>query len=230
MESEDELSAARIAIIGAGDIGAILGSKWVDAGRRVTFGVRDPGSDKAAALRARLGARAEFTSVSEALADAEVILLAVTGAAVAQVASDYGSQLEGRIVIDATNQLVKGRTEATGNWGDRPTLNSVAVVREHAPGARVYRAFNSYAWEIFADPVFGDRRADLFYCGPAGPSQQVVEELIEDVGLRPVRVGDLDRAEEVDNVLALWASLAIFAGKGRANVAFTLLERRATED
>jgi 8-hydroxy-5-deazaflavin:NADPH oxidoreductase len=49
--------------------------------------------------------------------------------------------------------------------------------------------------------------------------------LIADIGLRPVRVGDLDRVEAVDNVLELWASLAMFEGKGRASVAFAMLER-----
>jgi 8-hydroxy-5-deazaflavin:NADPH oxidoreductase len=219
------MPAVRIAIVGAGDIGSTLGSKWIDAGHQVTFGVRDPGSDKVASLHARLGEYTEITSVNEALTGADVVLLAVTGSAVAQVASDYGQHLNNRIVIDATNQLVKGRTEAAGNWEERATLNSIAVVREHAPGASIYRAFNSYAWEVFADPVFGDRRADLFYCGPADEGQEVVEGLITDVGLRPVRIGDLDRAEDVDSVLALWASLAIFGGKGRANVAFTTLKR-----
>jgi len=125
----------RIAIIGAGDIGSTLGSKWIDAGHQVTFGVRDPGSAKAASLRARLGERAGITSVGEALAGADVVLLAVTGSAVAQVAEDYGQHLDNRVVIDATNQLVKGRTEAAGNWGERATLNSTAVLREHAPDA-----------------------------------------------------------------------------------------------
>jgi 8-hydroxy-5-deazaflavin:NADPH oxidoreductase len=120
---------------------------------------------------------------------------------------------------------VTGQAEATGEWGERHTLNSVGAVREHAPGAAVYRAFNSYAWDIFADPEFGDRRADLFYCGPDGDGRAVVEQLIADVGLRPVRVGGLDRVQAVDSVLELWASLAMFEGKGRANVAFTMLER-----
>jgi predicted dinucleotide-binding enzyme len=65
----------------------------------------------------------------------------------------------------------------------------------------------------------------MFYCGPVGDSQQVVGRLIADVGLRPVWVGDLDRVEAVDNLLELWAALAMFQGKGRANVAFTMLER-----
>lgn len=219
------MPVTRIAVVGAGDIGATLGGKWIAAGHQVVFGVRNPDSGKVTALRQRLGGHIEVATVAEAITGSDVVLLAVSGAAMAQVASDYGQQLDGRIVIDATNQLVKGRTEATGEWGERTTLNSVAVVRKHAPDARVYRAFNSYAWEVFADPVFGGRPAALFYCGPKGDGQTALEQLITEIGLHPVRVGDLDQAETVDNILALWASLAIFEGKGRASVAFTILER-----
>jgi hypothetical protein len=219
------MSVMRIAILGAGDIGATLGGKWITAGHRVVFGVRNPDSGKVAVLRQRLGDHIKVDTIAEALASSDVVLLAVTGASVAQVASDYGQWLDGRTVIDATNQLVKGRTEAAGEWGERTTLNSVAVLRKHAPNARIYRAFNSYAWEVFADPVFGGQRAGLFYCGPEGDGQMALEQLIAEIGLRPVRVGDLDQVDAVDNILALWASLAIFEGKGRASVAFTVLER-----
>ena len=220
-----EMSAQRIAILGAGDVAGTLGSKWLATGHQVVFGVRNPDSENVAALRARLGDQAEVDTIAGALSGSDVVLIAISGGAVAELVSDHGQQLDGRIVIDATNQRVKGQAEATGEWGERHALNSVGVVREHAPGAAVYRAFNSYAWEVFANPVFGDRRADLFYCGPEGDGRVIVEQLIGDVGLRPVRVGDLDRVEAVDNVLELWASLAMFEGKGRASVAFAMLDR-----
>ena len=217
--------AQRIALIGAGNIGATLGEKWAAAGHRLVYGVRNPQSATVTELRARLGDDVELTSIAEALADADVVLLAVTGSAVTELVAEYGHLLDGRVVIDATNQRVKGQAEATGEWGERVTLNSVEVLRKHAPGATVFRAFNHYSWEIFADAVFGDRRADLFYCGPSGDADKVVEELIDAVGVRPVRIGDLDQSEAVDNILALWAALAMFQGKGREKVAFAMLER-----
>ncbi|MBU3064561.1 NAD(P)-binding domain-containing protein [Nocardia sp. NEAU-G5] len=217
------MSAGRIAIIGAGNIGATLGGKWIAAGHSVLFGVRDPESSNVAVVRERLG-DAEIATISEALRDADVVLLAVTGAAVEQVVADYGKLLDRRIVIDATNQLVKGAAEATGEWGERKTLNSFDIIQKQAPDAALYRAFNGYGWEVFAEPVFGDRRADLFYCGPA-ENQVLVEQLITEVGLRPVRVGGTEEVETVDSTLALWAALAVFEGKGRANVAFGVLER-----
>lgn len=47
---------------------------------------------------------------------------------------------------------------------------------------------------MFADP--GARWRDLFWCGPKDAG---VEQLIANVGLRPVRVGDID-AIDVDGV------------------------------
>lgn len=38
-----------------------------------------------------------------------------------------------------------------------------------APEAAVYRAFNIFGFENFADPVFGGIHADLFYAFCAGP-------------------------------------------------------------
>jgi predicted dinucleotide-binding enzyme len=105
------------------------------------------------------------------------------------------------------------------------TLNSLSTLQAHAPHAQVYRAFNSCAWEAFADPIYQGVQADLFYCGPQGEKQAIIEQLIADIGLHPVNLGGLDQIEVVDNVLQLWASLALFQGWGRNNVAFKVLTR-----
>src|SRR5579864_1295027 len=77
------------------------------------------------------------------------------------------------VVIDATN-----------NVGGHGPLNSRGAVAEVAPGASYYRAFNTLGWESFATPTFaGGERADLFYAGPDGPSRDLVEQLVADVGL-----------------------------------------------
>jgi 8-hydroxy-5-deazaflavin:NADPH oxidoreductase len=53
----------------------------------------------------------------------------------------------------------------------------------------------------------------------------VVEQLIADVGLNPVHLGGLEQLETTDNLLALWAALAMFQGKGRDRTAFKMLNR-----
>lgn len=215
----------RIAILGAGDVGATIGRKWADAGHSVAYGVRDTSSERAQRLRQDLGDQVRVGSASEALDGCSVTLLAVSGSAVADVVAANAAGLAGTIVIDATNQRVKGQAEATGEWGEKTTLNSHAVVAAHVPDAEYYRAFSSYSWEVLADPQFGAVAADMFFCGADGDSLPVVSGLITDVGLNPVYLGGLEQLETADNMLALWAALAMFQGKGRDRIAFKMLSR-----
>jgi 8-hydroxy-5-deazaflavin:NADPH oxidoreductase len=83
--------------------------------------------------------------------------------------------------------------------------------------------FNTYGWENFADPFYQGVPGDLFYCGPAGESQTVVEQLISEVGLRPVRVGDADQADLVDSLLRFWFTLS--HSQGTRHLALKLLTR-----
>jgi 8-hydroxy-5-deazaflavin:NADPH oxidoreductase len=206
------MAAIRIAVLGAGNIGGTLGRKWARAGHAVTFGVTDPAGAKAQAVLADLGNLAQISTVADALAGAEVVLVAVPGTAVDALVQANADQLDGKIVIDAANRLSGG------------PANSLATFQRLTPNARVYRAFNTLGWENFAHPMFDGIEADLFYCGPDGESRQVVERLIEDVGLRPIRLGDTDQVDLVDAMLRVWFALAVGQGMGR-QMAFKVLTR-----
>ena len=132
----------------------------------------------------------QTVSIADAIAHAEVVLLSVPGGAVPELLAEHGGALAGRIVIDATNDV----------GGERL---SHPEAYEHAPDARFVRAFNSLGYELFAEPSIGGSVADLFWCGP-----EDAEALLADVGLRPVRVGDIDAVEVVDGVGRLWLTLS----------------------
>jgi len=186
----------KIGVIGAGKIGGTIGGKWEAAGHEVTYGLRDPSKRK--------GAR----TIDQALSGAEAVLLAVPGAAVQQFVGDHAERLDGKVVVDATN-----------NFG-AASMNSWSQLASAAPQAKFYRAFNSLGWDIYANPVVGGQQADLFYAGPEGASKQVVEKLISDVGLRPIWVGGPDQVDTVDGVLRLWYMLS---GKRGRRIAFKLI-------
>jgi predicted dinucleotide-binding enzyme len=219
------MSSLRIAILGAGDIGGTLGRKWAKAGHRIAFGVKNPSSERAQSLREELGDQIFIGSPAEALASSDIVLLAVPGSATEEIIVTHAQLLDHKIIIDATNQITKGKSEATKQWQGRGSLNSLSTLQAHASHAQIYRAFNSYAWEAFADPIYQGVQADLFYCGPDGDALTMVEQLIAEIGLRPVRLGDVDQIEVVDNVLQLWATLALFQGMGRDKVALKVLTR-----
>ena len=71
------MNELRIAVLGAGNIGGTLGRKWAAAGHKVSFGVTNPDSERAQALRAELGTRVTIGSVTDALTDNDVVVTAI---------------------------------------------------------------------------------------------------------------------------------------------------------
>jgi predicted dinucleotide-binding enzyme len=201
-----------IAVIGAGHIGGTLARKWAKKGHRVTLGVRDPSKTEVEQLLTEMGSGARATSVADAIGGAEAVLFAVPGRSMSETVSSIGYTLNGKVVIDATNNIGAG------------SFNSVATLTSAAPQAHVYRAFNIYGWENFEKPDFDGTPADLFFAGPDGNPRSVAEQLISDVGLRPIWLGGVDKAGVVDGLLPLWFTLSSERGLGR-HLALKLLSR-----
>jgi hypothetical protein len=203
-------SVTAIAVLGAGNIGATLARKWAAAGHQVILASRTPDASALRSLAASIGART--ASHADAVAGADVVVVALPGDAVPAVADALGGALDGKIVIDASNNLGGGQ------------MNNIAALIRHAPGATAARAFNSVGWENFAEPDFDGTTADLLWCGPDGEAGARVEALIADIGLHPVRVGGLDQLPVVDMLAGLWFALALGQGHGR-HLAFKILTR-----
>jgi len=137
--------------------------------------------------------------VGEALGAAEVVVLALPGDAVAEIAAANSAALARKVVVDATNRM------------RAPEINGRAVIAAAVPDARYVRAFNSLGWENFAEPPAG---AALFFA--ADPSARgVAEELISAVGLEPVFVGDAAQSSTVDALAPLWFALVRHNGGNR---------------
>jgi predicted dinucleotide-binding enzyme len=175
-----------IGVIGSGNIGTTIGEGWQRAGHDVVYTSRTPEPPRT-------------VSIADAIAGAEVVLLAVPGASVPQLLADHGPALDGKVVIDATNDLGGDRMHHAESYSE-------------APGARFVRAFNTVGFEVLGDPSFGGETADLFWCGPDDAG---VESLIADLGLGPVRVGDIDAIDVVDGAGRLWMTLVFRQGHPR---------------
>jgi predicted dinucleotide-binding enzyme len=199
----------KIAVVGVGNIGRTLGAKWAQAGHTVVFGVREAQSQKAQ-MAAAAGPGTTLATPGSAIASSEVVTLAVPGSAVEAIANAHAAALDGKIVIDATNNV--GAAEMSG----------IPLLAGRAPQAALFRAFSTLGWENFAEPQIGGVQVDLFYCGPEGAARQKVEQLIADIGLRPIYVGGLDQLAVVDNLTRLWFALAYGRQMGR-RLAFRLL-------
>lgn len=202
----------KIAILGAGNIGGTLGTKWVKSGHTVQFGVRNIKKPEVQNLLKSLGAKASAASIPQAIDFAEVVVFALPGASMDETIIANAKALDGKIVIDTSNKMTAA------------TTNSLAVFNAYTPQVKYFRAFNSLGWENYENPMYGNTPADLFYCGTDGEPRRQVEELIKDIGLRPIYLGGPEQAGLVDAVLSLWFTLAVKQKMGR-NFAFKVLTR-----
>ena len=180
----------QIAILGAGRVGSTLGRLWHGAGHDVTFAARDAARPRA--LAAELGEHAHAASVADAVAGADVVLLAVPGSAVTDVLQAAGP-LDGRVIINAANSF--GRQEVT--------LRSLA---DAFPQARWVRAFNSLSVSTMAD---GNRRKPPWVMFLSGDEEAkpVVAQLIRDAGFDPLDLGGIDDSQLQDPGSVLWTSI-----------------------
>jgi 8-hydroxy-5-deazaflavin:NADPH oxidoreductase len=181
----------KLAVIGTGNIGGSIGSRWLKAGHEVVFGSRNPSP-------AGPGG-APVLAVGDALAGADVVLLAVPGPAVPDVIGTHRAALAGKIVIDAVNRI------------GQPEINCRSLLADAVPDARYVRAFNTLGWENFAGPLPG---TSLFFAADAA-ARPVAEELISAVGLDPVYLGDAGAAGTVDALVPVWFALVQQHGGNR---------------
>lgn len=209
----------RIGIVGSGNVGGTLGTRWAAGGHEVVFSSRNPGSEAMKALVAGTGGRARAATPAEAVAASDVVLVATPWPATRDAVAGAGS-LAGKVVIDATNPLLpdlSGMEVGT-------TTSGAEMVAQWAPGAKVVKAFNTVGSNIMGDPAFGAVRPVLFYCGDDDGAKQQVRALAVELGFDAQDAGPLRQARVLEPFALLWISLAVQLGFGR-EIAFAFLRR-----
>jgi 8-hydroxy-5-deazaflavin:NADPH oxidoreductase len=175
----------QIGILGAGHVGLAVGRRLTGAGHRVMLSSAR-GPHALTPVAQDIGA--EAASVTEAAAQ-ELVLLALPWPAVPD-ALDSLPDWQGRILVDATNPFVALDPLQLADLEGR---SASVVVAEHAPGARVVKAFNSITMANFEKgPRQGDARRVLFVSGDDVASKQTAQHLITELGFAAIDLGGLD--------------------------------------
>jgi predicted dinucleotide-binding enzyme len=182
----------KIGVIGAGHIGSTVGGLWVKSGHPVMFSSRHP--EELASMVQGLGALAKSGTVAEAVAFGDVIFIAVPYGAYPQIGKDYGSQLAGKVVLDAGNAVQARDGDITAETKEEGIGVTSA---KYLPGAKIVRAFNSMGYKFFASEAnrAGDRMA-IPLAGDDKDALSVASTLVHDAGFDPVVIGSLARAKD----------------------------------
>ncbi len=202
-----------IAIIGTGNVGGALAERWAQAGHQVLLGVRDLDNFKGRELLRFPNVTALPTA--EAVAAAEVILIAATPQATVAIAEQLGDTGD-KIIIDAMNS-VRIRPE--------PYAHTFEALQAVTRSAHVVKCFNSTGFENMRDPHYGAVDIDMFMAGSTERGKQVARQLALDAGFAACYdFGGDDKVALLEQFALAWINLAIMQGEGR-DIAFKVLRR-----
>ena len=196
--------AETIAIIGTGQVAGALGPEFAAQGHTIVYGSRNPDRDDVKDLVERTGERASATTQQQAVARADVVVLAVPGGVAEEIARQLGD-LSGKIIIDPTNRLGRG----DDGWfvHDVPGKGSNAeLIQAAAPNARVVKAFNTLNYRTMIDPESSGGPVTIPIAGNDEEAKAFVAGLIEGMGLEVVDVGPLRYAHVLEEMLVVWAN------------------------
>ncbi len=186
-----------MAIIGTGNIGGTLAAHFAAGGQDFLLACRDP--EAARTIAASLGEHAEAVSVDEAVQRADVIVPAVWFDIFKQLITQYGQQLDGKVIIDPTNAI-----GPDGQGGYRKVIgeqeSSGQILAGLLPaGARLVKAFGTLSAGSLASAARQEPdRAVLFYAADDEVAGDLVAGLIRAAGFDPVRVGGLDQSIRIE--------------------------------
>jgi 8-hydroxy-5-deazaflavin:NADPH oxidoreductase len=212
---------SKIAIIGAGNVGASLGINLAGHGHPIRFGVRDGSDVKVKEVLAKCQGKAEAASVSAAAQWADIIFLAVPANSAEEAVRSLGD-VKGKVLVDCTNPV------AWGSDGPRvaptPEGSMAATLAKGFPGLRVVKGFSTFGAEFHLDPRVGDMSVDVQLASDDAEAKALVSSIATNAGFTPIDAGPLRNAALLESLAVLWIHLAMKGGQGR-HVAFKLLKR-----
>ena len=197
----------RIAIIGAGSVGATLGQAWLEHGEDVTWGLRNPADAKYAGLpkeRRKQGA--------EVAKDAEVVVIATPWSATEAAVKGLGN-LASKVVIDCTNPLGMGPEGLQLVLGFNTSAGE--QVASWAPGAFVFKTLHTTGAGNMAKAAQYAIKPMMLVAGDAAAKKPVVMELLNKLGFEPVDAGPLKNARLLEPFAMVWIDQAMKRGRGR---------------
>ncbi|PSJ43420.1 NADPH-dependent F420 reductase [Allosphingosinicella deserti] len=177
----------KYAIIGSGAIGSAIARQFARIDTPVAV-ANSRGPEAVEPLAQELGAAIVPKPLADAL-KADIVIVATPFDAVPSALEQAGAW-NGRILVDTTNALNYSDFSPL-DLGGRP---STEIVEDHAPGARVVKAFN-HNWARVLGREASDGRDGsrvLFVSGNHVDANAEIAELIRAFGFTPIILGRLD--------------------------------------
>ncbi len=204
----------KIAIIGTGNVGGVLATKWAHKGHEILLGVRDTNNFKGKELLNN--PNTQVLNVTDAVKNAEVILISTPAMSAVEVAKSLGDTT-GKVIIDTMN-IVMGR-------GPEGYSNTSDAILANTQTKDVVKCFNTTGFNNMINPVYNNVAIDLFVAGDSAKGKETAIQLAKDAGFAECyAIGGNDKFELMEKFAWFWINLAMFQGQGR-EIGFKLMKR-----
>jgi predicted dinucleotide-binding enzyme len=198
--------AAKIAVIGTGNVANALGPGFAAQGHTIVYGSRNPSEQKAKDLVAKTGHGASAASQQDAVKGADIVVIAVPGTAAGDVVKQLGD-LSGKIILDPTNLVNRSNPDGNLDYAKPANANSNAeLIQSLAPNAKVVKAFNTLNVGQMSHPETAGGPITIPICGDDAQAKATIAQLVKGMGLEVVDLGPLRYAQTLEQMLVVWGN------------------------
>lgn len=195
--SQVQSNKTKVAVIGLGNIGKAVAANLVK-GNRSTI-IADRKLEKATELAQQLGSRAQPMDIPMAIKTADIIVLAVYFDVIKELFKEYGSALQGKIIVDPSNPIAPdnkgGFVKIIGEKESAGQILSTLVPK----GAKLVKAFGTLGAGSLVNAAHQQPDPSvLFYATDETGVNADIEQLIHDAGFAPLRVGGIEQAIRIE--------------------------------
>jgi len=188
---------SKVAIIGLGNIGKTIAQNSVKGNRSILITSRK--KEDATSLAGELGNLATATDTGDAIRNADIIVLSVWYNTIQELFQQYGSELQGKIIIDPSNPIAPdengGFKKIIGEKESAGQLNAEMLPK----GAKLVKAFGTLGAASLSSAAHqSPDKSVLFYASDDTTVDSKVEEFIHDNGFDAVKVGGLDQSIRIE--------------------------------
>ena len=197
-----------IGILGSGVVGRALAAGYARHGHGVRIGTR----------------QAQVEGVpsappAEVVRGADLVVLAVNGHVAVDLVRSVAAELEGKVLVDATNPLEPSERGMGLFVGTTDSLGE--QIQRAVPGTRVVKAYNTVGNALMVDPELPGGPPTMFLAGDDADAKALVTTLLEETGWDVADLGGIEASRWLEAMCMAW--VAYGARTGTWTHAFRLL-------